>query len=64
MFKECRTGVAWGFAATRAAETLKDEFGRRRQPQALVAVDAQFEGTPEVLRVLRPATLLKGSACP
>ena len=64
VFKECRTGIAWGFAATRAAETLRDEFGKRQQPQALVAVDAQFEGAPEVLRVLRPATLLKGSACP
>jgi hypothetical protein len=64
LFKECRTGISWGFAPTRAAETLKGEFGRRQQPRALVAVDAQFEGTPEVLRVLRPATLLKGNACP
>ena len=64
VFRECRTGIAWGFAATRAAETLKDELGKRQQPQALVAVDAQFEGSPEVLRMLRPATLLKGSACP
>jgi len=64
LFKECRTGSAWGFAPTRAAETLKEEFGRRQQPQALVALDAQFEGAPEMLRVVRPVTLLKGSACP
>jgi hypothetical protein len=63
-FKECRTGIAWGFAPTRAAETLKAELSKRQQTQALVALDAQFEGTPETLRVLRPATLLKGSACP
>ena len=64
VFRECRTGIAWGFAPTRAAETLKLEFGKRREPQALVAVDAQFEGSPEVLRMLRPATLLKDGACP
>jgi hypothetical protein len=64
MFKECRTGIAWGFAPTRAAETLREQFGSRQQPQALVALDAQFEGAPETLRVVRPVTLLKGSACP
>ena len=63
-FKECRTGIAWGFMPTRAAETLKEAFGKRRQLQALVALDAQFEGAPEMLRVVRPVTLLKGSACP
>ena len=63
-FKECRTGIAWGFAPTRAAETLKEEFGKRQQLQALVALDAQFEGAPEMLRVVRPVTLLKGSTCP
>ena len=64
VFKECRTGIAWGFAPTRAAETLKAELGKRQESQALVALDAQFEGAPETLRVLRPATLLKGGACP
>ena len=63
-FLECRTGIAWRFAPTRAAETLKAELGKRQTPRALVALDAQFEGSPEVLRVLRPATLLNGSACP
>ena len=29
-FKECRTGIAWSFAETRAAETLRQEF--RKQP--------------------------------
>ena len=63
-FKECRTGIAWGFSGTRAAETLRHEFEKQKVKQALVSLDAQFEGAPESLRVLRPATLLKGSACP
>ena len=64
VFRECRTSIAWGFAPTRAAETLKDEFGKRQEPRVLVAVDGQFEGSPEMLRVVRPVTLLKGGACP
>lgn len=63
-FKECRTGIAWGFSDTRAAETLRHEFEKQKVKQALVSLDAQFEGAPESLRVQRPATLLKSSACP
>jgi len=63
-FKECRTGLAWGLADTRAAKVLKDEFMNRQSAQALVALDAQFDGSPEVLRVLRPATLLDARSCP
>jgi hypothetical protein len=63
-FRECRTGIAWGFSATRAAETLKHEFEKRQARPALVSLDAQFEGAPEALRVLRPATLLNAGACP
>ena len=62
-FKECRTGVAWSFAETRAAETLRQEF--RKQPgPALVSIDAQLEGSPEMLRMFRPATLHNARACP
>jgi hypothetical protein len=63
-FKECRTGLAWGFADTRAAKVLNDEFINRKSAPVLVALDAQFEGAPEMLRVLRPATLLSGRTCP
>ena len=62
-FKECRTGVAWSLAETRAAERLQQEF--RKQPgPALVSIDAQLEGSPEVLRMFRPATLHNARACP
>jgi len=63
-FKECRTGASWTFAETRAAETLKEEF--RKQPGApvLVSLDAQFEGSPEALRVFRPPTVLNSRTCP
>jgi hypothetical protein len=62
-FKECLTGISWGFAETRAAETLRQEFHKQSGP-ALVSLDAQFEGSPEMLRVLRPATLHNARACP
>jgi hypothetical protein len=62
-FKECLTGISWGFAETRAAETLRQEFQKQRGP-ALVSVDAQLEGKPEALRILRPATLHNARACP
>ena len=77
-FTECRTGLTWRLAETRAAEVLKQEYMERvEKPRvlrpevvddeglaALVSLDAQFEGAPESLRVLRPATLLKVGACP
>jgi hypothetical protein len=63
-FKECRTGIAWGFTETRAAETLQREFRKQQASPVLVSLDAQFEGSPEMLRVLRPATLLNAPACP
>ena len=62
-FRECRTGVAWKFAETRAAETLQQEY--RKQPgPTLVSIDAQLEGSPEMLRMFRPATLHNAHACP
>ena len=63
-FKECFTGITWGFAQTRAADTLNREFEKQRRASALVSLDAQFEGSPEILRVLRPATLHNTQACP
>jgi hypothetical protein len=63
-FKECRTGIAWGFADTRAAKVLQEEFVNRKSKPVLVALDAQFEGAPEMLRVLRPATILSEHSCP
>ena len=63
-FRECRTGLAWTLAQTRAAEALKGELVKAQGSAVLVALDAQFEGTPEVLRVLRPATVLDARTCP
>jgi hypothetical protein len=63
-FKECRTGLAWNLSATRAAEALEQQYTKQVQKPALVALDAQFEGAPEKLRVLRPATLLDSRRCP
>jgi len=63
-FKECRTGAAWAFAETRAAETLRREFQKQPGRPALVVLDAQIEGSPEALRMFRPATLHNARACP
>ena len=63
-FKECRTGLAWTLAQTRAAETLKGELRKGQGSAVLVSLDAQFEGTPEVLRVFRPAAVLDALKCP
>jgi hypothetical protein len=62
-FKECLTGISWTFAETRAADTLRQEFRKQSGP-ALVSLDAQIEGAPEALRILRPATLHNARACP
>ena len=64
MFKECRTGLAWKLADTRAAEGLKDQIVKAQGNPVLVALDAQFEGSPEVLRVFRPPAVLDARACP
>jgi hypothetical protein len=63
-FTECRTKLKWPLSATRAAETLQNDFEKKQSAPALVALDAQFEGSPETLRVLRPATLLDKKVCP
>jgi hypothetical protein len=64
LFKECRTGLAWRLAATRSIDALKGELAKAQGSPVLVALDAQFEGAPEVLRVLRPAAVLDALACP
>jgi hypothetical protein len=63
-FKECSTGLAWKLAQTRAAETLRGEFLKGQGSAVLVSLDAQFDGAPEMLRVLRPATVLDARSCP
>lgn len=63
-FKECRTGLAWGLADSRAAEALQAQFGKQQGKPVLVALDARFEGSPEKLLVQRPATVLNERACP
>jgi hypothetical protein len=63
-FKECRTGLAWPLAQTRAADALHTEYVKRTEKLVLVALDAQFEGEPEMLRVFRPASVLDARSCP
>ena len=63
-FKECRTGLAWKLDDTRAAENLKADVVKAQGNPVLVALDAQFEGSPEMLRVLRPAAVLDATSCP
>jgi hypothetical protein len=62
-FKECRTGLAWKLTDTRSAKALQEQLSKKRKP-ALVAIDARFEGTPEMLVVQRQATLLNAESCP
>jgi len=63
-FKECRTGLAWKLDDTRAAENLKAEVVKAQGNPVLVLIDALFEGDPEMLRVLRPASVLDARGCP
>jgi hypothetical protein len=63
IFKECRTGLAWRLTETRSAKALQEELSKKRKP-VLVALDARFEGTPEMLVVQRQATLLNAESCP
>jgi hypothetical protein len=63
-FKECRTGLTWRLADTRAAENLKGDFLKGQGNAVLVVIDAQLEGAPEMLRVLRPAAVLDARTCP
>jgi hypothetical protein len=63
-FKECRTGLAWKLSDTRAAENLKAEVAKAQGNPVLVTIDAQLEGTPEMLRFFRPASVLDARACP
>ncbi len=63
-FRECRTGLAWKLADTRAAQALKDEIVKAQGSPVLVALDAQLEGSPETLRVFRPAAVLDARGCP
>ncbi len=60
-FRECLTGLSWTLDDTRAANVLKEQVVK--SGKARVALDAQFEGAPEVLRVFRPASILKGTSC-
>lgn len=62
LFKECRTGLSWQLAQTRAAENLKADMQKAQGQPVLVALDAQFDD--ETLRVLRPASVLDARGCP
>ena len=66
VFRECRTGLAWTLGESRPGERLKEDFGEKKLPPSLVAIDGRFEaqGGREVLVVQRPASLLTGERCP
>jgi hypothetical protein len=63
IFRECRTGLVWKLTDTRSAKALREELSQKSKP-VLVALDARFEGTPEMLVVQRQATLLNAESCP
>jgi hypothetical protein len=63
-FKECRTGISWTFSDTNAAKTLNSEFVKSGEKAVLVALDAQLDGSPEMLRMFRPPARLDKKACP
>lgn len=69
-FRECRSGLAWPVAASRAAEILHADYEKARQApgQALLAsVDGRFEPqgpAREMLVVLRAPVILGGERCP
>ena len=56
-------GIAWRLRAdARCRDAARTSSSKRPQRQALVALDAQFEGAPETLRVLRPGHAAQASA--
>ena len=63
-FKECRTGNRWEFTDNRLAATLKRQLEERDTNPAMVALDAQIDGAPERLRLIRPGTFLSTRTCP
>ena len=63
-FKECRTGVRWEFTDNKLGAALKRQLEDRDANPAIVALDAQLEGAPEKLRLIRPGTFLTTRTCP
>jgi hypothetical protein len=63
-FMECRTGARWEFTDNRLAATLKRQLQERDANPAMVALDAQIDGAPERLRLVRPGTFLSTRTCP
>jgi hypothetical protein len=63
-FTECRTGIRWQFTDNRLAATLRRQLEERDTVPAMVALDAQLEGTPEKLRLIRAGTYLSSRTCP
>ena len=63
-FKECRTGVRWEFSDNKLGALLRRQLEDRDANPAMVALDAQIEGAPEKLRLIRPGTFLTTRTCP
>lgn len=65
-FRECRTGLSFPVAESRAAAALRKELAQRERDSVLVSVDVRFEQTRagEALVVQRTATILNERGCP
>jgi hypothetical protein len=63
-FRECRTGVRWEFTDNKLGALLRRQLEDRDANPAIVALDAQLEGAPEKLRLVRPGTFLSTRTCP
>jgi hypothetical protein len=63
-FRECRTGVRWEFTDNKLGALLRRQLEDRDANPAIVALDAQLEGAPEKLRLVRPGTFLSARTCP
>jgi hypothetical protein len=63
-FRECRTGARWEFSDNKLGALLRRQLEDRDANPAMVALDAQLEGAPEKLRLIRPGTFLSSRTCP
>ena len=63
-FKECRTGLRWEFSDNKLGALLKRQLEDRDANPAMVALDAELQGAPEKLRLIRPGTFLSARTCP
>jgi hypothetical protein len=65
-FKECRTGVLWRVAMSRAADDLRKQLADKELKTAFVSIDARFEqqSEGEVVVLQRQPSVLNERRCP